>query len=302
MEAVVDSLRRIISRWTKTATPLLSDIAAGDDTLHVRTSKRFRKNDEVMLRGPTQYEKHRLRVQEVLDNNHIQLSEPLLFPWRVDDGAVLVKSFNGMFVQGVYVGDPENIPRFPAITINGISQDSEWMTIDSVKDTFNVEIGIFVEDSTQEAGQRFLWRLTKLVRASLSNNLFPLVNDYDTTTVTADINLGDYFVKVADSGIFCVGDVMLIEDQYKTIENRIEEIVDETTIKLQHGMVGAFDAADDPAAIHIRRFIFNSYPKSVNFGKITKGTLLKAGVIEWFGWEEVQNPTEGGGWSDTQLR
>ena len=35
-----------------------------------------------------------------------------------------------------------------------------------------------------------------------------------------------------------------------------------------------------------KRFIFNSWPMNIEYGKIHKGELLKASVIRWFGEEE----------------
>ncbi len=303
MEEVLDALRKIIARWVKTVVPLTADYMAGDTTVTVHTTRRFSTGDEIAFRVGGQYEKPaNFRVKSIIDMNTIELNQPLTHNWTVASGAVVCKMIHGNMVQGIYLGDPENIEEFPAITVNGISEESEWITIDSVKDTFNVEIGIFVLDSTMETGYRFLLRLTKLVKYALMNNLFPLVNDYETTAVTADVVSGDANVTVADSSIFCPGDVVLFEDQYKTIETRVLSVVDDHTLEVFGHEPLEFSASDNPVAIKFHRFIFNSYPKSVNYGKIHKGSLLKAAVIEWFGWEEIVGPTNGGGWSDPQLR
>ena len=321
MEQVLDGLRRIIARWVITKTPLTGDTFPNmgpgvSDILTVRTVNRFNVGDEVILRRAAKdgeldgkYEKpDQFQVAEIIDNTHLRLNQQVKNPWLAADGAVLVKAMNGLFVQGIYIGDPENISHYPAITVNGISQDSEWLTLDSVKDTFNVEITTFVQDSTQEAGYRFLLRLTKLIRLGLRMNLFPLVNDYATSAVTLDMAANTNMVQVQDASIFCVGNVVLVENAFITIENRVSAIdLGTNTLTLQNTVPVDFRVQDDSIVIQVHRFIFNSYPKTTQYGKIHKGTLMKASVIDWFGWEEVFDPTHSpwttqGAWTDTQLQ
>jgi hypothetical protein len=63
-----------------------------------------------------------------------------------------------------------------------------------------------------------------------------------------------------------------------------------------------YSASDSPIVILVKRFIFNSWPKQVELGKIHQGTLLKAATISWFGWEEIISPLGGGGWSEPTLK
>ena len=305
MEQVLDALRRSISKWVRTVTPLIEDAELGDTTLKVRNTQRFRVGDEILIRGPQKYEKPpKFRIIDIPDRNTLVVSDPIsLKKWKVSEGSVVMKLIHGNTVEGIYVGDPENIPQFPAIVINGISEETpEWLTLDSVKDVFNVEIAIFVEDSTMEEGYRFLLKLSKLVKYALMSNIFPLLNDYEQTTLTADANADDSFIKVADTSSFHCGAIILIEDQYKSVEHRVDQVIDGTTLKLFGPMPSAFEAADGVSVVKINRFIFNSYPKSIQYGKVHKGSLLKCAVIDWFGWEEVIPPGKGDGWIDPQTR
>lgn len=317
MQQVLDGLRRYISRWARTTTPLISDCLATSDIVTVRTTRRFDKNSEVMLRrvakaGEEQakYEWYDdLKVIEVIDDTHLQLSRPVQFNWLVEDGATLAKCMYGQFLQGIYIGDPENISHFPAVTVNGLSETSEWLTIDSTKDTYNVEIGVFVQDTTQENGYRFLMQMAKLIKYGLSQNIFPLVNDYATTGMTADVLAGTKTVYVQDASLFCPAQMVLLEDQHKTAEHRVKEVFTAGNyIELLNNVEDTYYASDGPIVIVPNRFIMNSYPKTIQYGKIHKGTLLKAAVIEWFGEEEVHQNTRRGGmlnsgsWTDTQIR
>ena len=307
MEQVIDALRREIGKWVRTVTPLTQDAMIGDSILKVRNTGRFQINDTIVIRNATEFEKPiQYRITEITDRNTLVMSSPIaLKNWTVSENAVVQKLIHGNVVadNSIYIGDPENIPEFPAIVINGISEETpEWLTLDSVKDVFNVEITIFVEDSTQEEGYRYLLRLAKLVKFAMMNNIFPLVNDYETTTLTADANPDDVFLKVADTSAFSCGNVILIEDMYKSVEHRVDSVVDATTLKLFGPMPSLFEVADGVNVVKVNRFIFNSYPKDIQYGKVHKGTLLKAAVINWFGWEEVVPPMGGDGWIDPQTR
>lgn len=305
MEQVVDSLRRIIGKWTKPSVPLIANANIGDEVLQVKATNRFKVNDEIVLVDSLRtYEKpSQFRVTEVIDKNHIRVSSPIsLKVWRVSDTAVVQKLIDGSRIEGIYVGDPENIPKLPAITINPISEEvPEWMTMDSVKTVYNIEVGIFVEDSTQEEGSRLLWRLTKLVKFALMNNIFPLVNDYQTTALTQNASVGDGTIAVADSSLFTCGNVILLDNNYISREIRVESIVDDTHITVTPLLANNWLVADDTQVILVNRFIMNSFPRNIQFGKIHKGTLMKAAVIDWFGWEEVIPPRGGDGWGDPQI-
>ena len=121
MEGVLDSVRRIISRWIETATPITSSVTAGDTRLHVNSSKRFKVGDEVMIESPLEGEPN-LIVENIIDNTTIDLVNPVFNTWSVDQSPILRKLINGMFVEGVYIGSPNVIPRYPAITVNGTEQ------------------------------------------------------------------------------------------------------------------------------------------------------------------------------------
>jgi len=124
MEYILDSLRRIISRWVSTQTSLTENANPGDTILTVNTSNRFREGDEVIIRNTTQGETPVI-VDSIIDETHIQLNDAVRFRWEVDDNSILEKTFNQNMVQGIYLGDPDVIPRYPAITVNALNRSSE---------------------------------------------------------------------------------------------------------------------------------------------------------------------------------
>jgi hypothetical protein len=298
VEDIIDALRRIVSRWVETITPITENVYVGDTVLTVNSTLRFLAGDEVMIEGPLEGEPY-LIIDEILDDTTLSLATPVANEWLVSGGPALRKLINGMFIEGIYVGDPEVIPQYPAITINGTTIESEWMTLDSVEEHFDVELNIYVEESTQEAGYRFLLKMIKAIREGLKRNLYPLINDYETTALKADVIRGDTIIKVQDPTIFKTGltdetvpypwladSRVFIEDRWKSEESRVRYIYGTDTIQILPRACQNFRVVDDTILIRPQRFIFNSWPQSTDIGKASKGTLLQAASIRWFAKEE----------------
>jgi len=284
---VVDSVRRIVERWVNTYSPLTEDASPGDTVINVDSTIRFQEGDEVMLYNPTRAEYGHV-IDEVIDNTRVRLASPVINSlWTVQNAGVLRKTINNMFVHGVYVGDPNVIPRFPAITVNPTGRNSEWLTLESTKERYEIEISTYILDSTHEDGFRFLMNITDTIQLGLKRNIFPLLQDYETTTLLADGEIGDQFLKVADSSIFERFSRILIEDKHKYEEHMIDEVIDSTTVKIFEGneLCQTFLTADT-TVIKANRFVFNSWPTDIDYGKVHQKTLMKASTIRWFAEEE----------------
>ena len=285
MEDVIDSVRRIVSKWVNTSSPLIQDANVGDRTIKVRSTRRFRVNDEVMLRNALYYETG-IRVESISDKNTITLSSAITSKsWTTNENAVLIKTINEMFVQAVYFGDPEVIPEYPAVSVFGPTRESEWLTLDSTSEHYDVDINIYVLDSTHEFGHRFLHQMAKTIQLGLKKNIYPLVGDHETTSITADVISGDNFIKVADSTIFAEGNRIIIEDPFMMQECFVQSVIDSSTIAVYQSVFDDY-SKDDTIIIAPERFFYNSWPASIDFGKVHKGDLLQAATIHWFGKEE----------------
>jgi hypothetical protein len=295
--AIINSVRKILSRHVVGNIPLRTAAAAGDDTLHIRTTERLRAGDEIIIADAIdEYAEHSLFIEEIVDTTHISLTTPLNNAWPV--GSVVKRAFAGQYVKNIFPGEPDVILKYPSITVSVKSSHSEFYTTRATKERYEIEIGVFVEDSSQEEGYENLLELTDRVQKALKKNVYPLVADYTTYPITADIADQDVFIKVADSTDFGVGTLVMVEDTFKTQENIVVGPCDATTIRLQSPLKGAFSTTDTNIIIPAR-FIHNSWPADIKFGTIFKGTLLKGASISWFAEEiEIQFNEP---WSDTQL-
>ena len=89
MEAVLDSVRRIVNKWVNTSTPLTANASAGDTTLTVRNTNRFREGDTVIVRNSSVYELSDLIVDEIIDTTHLKLESGILNDWTVANSAIV---------------------------------------------------------------------------------------------------------------------------------------------------------------------------------------------------------------------
>ena len=299
MEEILDSLRRVISRWVETVTPITFDVNAGDLVLSVGSTNRFQAGDEVMIQNPQENETF-LIVDEIIDEQTLTLSTPVQNNWGTDENIVLRKLNIEKYIQGIYIGEPDVIPMYPAITVNGRSITSEWMTLDSTKERYEVEVSIFIEHDTREDGYRFLLQMMKIIVTGLKRNIFLLVNDFDTTAIDADVLIGDGYIHVADASVFNtpltdtsggyprLSDARcILEDKWNSEETRVQRIISANVIEIAPVACRAYDTTNNPIAIRPKRFIYNSWPHAVDIGTAEKGSLLQVAVIRWFAEEEA---------------
>lgn len=299
---VLDSVRRIVYRWVNTQAALITDANPGDTIITVESTKRWVEGDEFAL---VQYDKNghqpRLYVEEILDNNRIKLKEPIRGnrQWKVSDNTVIRKTFDSQFFQSIFIGDPGVIAQFPSLSIMGDNRQSEWFTLGSTKEAYNLQITIYVKQESNERSYRSLLKITDAVEKGLKNNIFPLIGKINVSNLTADYIQGDTFIKVADSSIYRENQSILIENLHRSEESSVRCIIDPTTLQLHIPFSNSYSIGDESKIIGLNRFIFNSWPATINYGHIHKGSLLHASTIQWFAWEqEIQEP---GGWKDPQL-
>ena len=293
MEEVLDGVRKIVHKWVNTSTRIDLNVTRGDTVICVRNSRRFNVGEQVMLKNNTVYETGLIIAEIDKVANLITLSTPALNDWTTAENTVLIKTINEQFVQGIYIGEPDVISRFPAITVNGVSRSAEWLTLESTKEKYQIEVTVYVKESTHEAGYRFLLAMTDEIQKGLKYNITPLISDYDFTSLTQDIAVGDNTIYVTNRSLFNNHRRVMIEDPYESHENWVttwftdEENPSQQALRLKDCVPYAFNKEDTTIVVP-NRFIFNSWPDSIQYGTIHKGELLKAAKISWFADEEEQ--------------
>lgn len=295
MEQILDSLRKIIYRWLNTETTITQNVSVGDIIIHVDNAMRFMPNDEIAITDGIEFE-FPLVIKSILDKTTIQLNTPTNFAWNTSN-AYVKKSIAGQFVQGIYIGDVSIIPKFPAVVINGKSKSSEWTTLESTTEKYEVSINCYVEESTQENGYRALLRMTNIIERGLKRNIFPVVGEIGPIDILESIDSGDYFIKVDDTDGLVQNQLIIIEDKYHAEDASIDEVIDSQTIKLHKNVFNSYLTLNDPKLLVITRFLYKSWPTSIDFTTVQKDTLLKGSTISWSA-EEIQLQGKIG-WVDT---
>lgn len=293
MMEILDSVRSIIHKWVNTSSQLsvaitASDVTNGKDTVTVKSARRFQVGDQVFIQNSNFYETDKIIENIDYDNNIIQFSHSILNEWEANT-SFIVKAINENIVQGIYIGDPDVISHYPAITVNGTSRSSEWMTLRSTKERYEIEIGIYVKASTLENGYRFLMKITDIIQHGLKSNIIPLINDLDLIKLDGAASAGSVNIAVSDTTPFNNYRRVIIENDENWQEGWVSEVYGNQDgtgiITLREPLL--FDFPENGTNVIIpHRFIFNSWPAEIEYGKIHKGELLKAAVIRWFAEEE----------------
>ena len=288
MKEILESVRRIIHKWVNTITPLTSNITAGDEVISVDNVRRFERGDQIMIKNSEYYEVGLFVEDTDSTTQTITLSTPVLNSWVVSPNTTVIKTIGGQIVQGIYLGDPDAIMRYPAITVNGVSRASEWLTLESTKERYEIEIGVFVKDSTHEQGYDFLMTLVDTIQLGLKRNVIPMIYDAEFTTLKEDFISGGINIIVNDSSSFGQYRRIFIEDESQYIETWIDKVYEDgETVKLKWPLNVNFSADSVVTVPH--RFVYNSWPSNINYGKIHKGELLKGATISWFAEEQETN-------------
>jgi hypothetical protein len=283
---ILEGLRRVVSRWTVTNTPITVDINAGDEIITVYTTRRFLKGDEIMVRDSSTGDTA-LYIDEIIDCFRIRLTAPVPHSWTVAQGTIIQKTFNKQVVQGVYLGEPTPVPRLPAVTINANNRNSEWLTINSTTEKWNLSVGCYVDAAAQEEAYLAMIDLTETIAYGLKENIYLLTPPYNTIGITADINPGDLFVTVESTNQMFSPCRVYIENAWACEEIFVAQVLSDTVVQLSTPIVQGFAASSNPVMIVTNRFIYNSWPATITYGTVFKGSMMKAGKIDWFADEEI---------------
>jgi len=128
--------------------------------------------------------------------------------------------------------------------------------------------------------------LVDTIQTGLKRNVIPMIYDAEFTSLKQDYVSKDPNIIVNDISLFEPFHRIFLEDPSQYIETWTDIIYDDgETIKLKWPLDLNFDK-DDTVVTIPRRFIYNSWPANINYGKIHKGQLLKGATISWFAEEQ----------------
>lgn len=280
MEAILNSAKSIVQKWARTQTPLTADVSPGDTEISVLVARRFRRGDEIVIRNSLDKGEFHT-IADIVDCGTIKISSPARWSWDASD-AMIDKTWKKQFLQGIYLGDVVNIPKYPAVVIEAKNRNSEWLTLGSTTERHELSLTIYVEDAWQESGYVWMMRMADTIQEGLKKNFYPLVSPYNVVSLTQDALSGTKFLKVADTSELWFPARAYLEDPFHFNEVQIKRIVDSTTLELSDELCDNYLVDYNPILIFSTRLVYNSWPTTVEYGTVYKGTFLKAAKISWF--------------------
>lgn len=288
------AIKKIIERFIVNMTPLTSAVSIGSTTIPIKSSRRYEPyNTVVIYNKPSANIQSEGEVHKIIDipnRNSIVIDEPLVSSYPLANSFVEkmigYESGNEKFLEAVYIGDPAVIPMYPAITVDAKSRSSEWFTLESTSETFDIDITVYVEEVDYETQYELMHAYVKAIENSLFRSFYPLVEPFDSTTLTENIVIGDTQIKVVNGIVLpCEGWIWLESYDFLRV-NKIVADLGNNVFQLAFPVDQNFFIGDN--IIRPRRHIYNTLPHSTQYGVVNKGTLLKAAVISYKAQEEVK--------------
>lgn len=294
MFEILRAIKNIIERYIVNKTPLRSSVSSGSSSISVQSTRRFCTGDVIVIYhkesddAQTEGEVH--TVTEVPDRYTLTIDTPLVSNYTVTNSFVekMIGFSDGTetFLDAVYIGDPEVIPRYPAITVNARTRSEDWLTLESTKRDFDIDITVYVLAADYESQYELMCLYAQSIENALFRSLYPLVEPYDYTILTQDVLPSDTIIQVEDVAFAeCGGGFIFLESYDFLKSNQIYENLGGGTIRLSLPAGASFSAGDK--LIRPKRHIYNSIPASTSYGNSFKSTMLKSAVISYKCSEEV---------------
>jgi len=285
MLGVLTSLKDTIIRYGLSSQAITQNATAGTKTVKIPMSRKFFEGETVVIRNDQMGEIG--VIDQITDESTIILEENLVRNWTVAEGTVFEKAPGGQYIKRIYLGDPDVIPDYPAITIVGDSREEDWWTIGSTTVKWNCTISCLFEDDGLENSYENMLLMTKTIEDALWANRKPVFGKITESNLSADLLTNETSMTVDDTDKMLPWHQAIVEDYYRTQYIEIVTVVDSNNIIFRPNVGFDFLTSRNAKIIVPSRWTMWTKPGSTTYGYIHKGTLLKASQISWFGQEEV---------------
>lgn len=293
--AIQKAYRKIIARYIVGERELTANAARGDTSISITSARRLCPGEKVVILDQRTYDAEIVEIDSIPDRRTLQFTTAILGDYVVTGNpntTAIIRKLIGAedgteaFIQTIHLGDPDVISHYPSITIDMKSRNSEWMTWESTKETYSIDITVYVKSADYESQYTLMHSYVDAIEQALFRSFYPLVDPYVTTTLAEDVGRGDVLIRVTDEETFrCHGGWLWFENIDFLRWNQVRRYLGNGVYELIREIGQDFSAGD--TVIAPRRHIFNTLPESTRFGTVNKGTVLKAAVITVKAEEEV---------------
>jgi len=293
--SILKSYRKIIGRFIINERELTANTVTGSRTISVTSTRRYQVGEKIALLNTSNWDVEFHIIESIDDARTITTAHDISDVYPASTSVIRKALGDGLgtdtFIQAIYLGDPAVISHYPAITIDLKSRSSEWLTIESTKETFEIDISIYVEASQYENQFELMHTYADAIEDALFRSFYPLVDPYSSSELALPITAGDTVFRIENEtdGLLCRGSWIWFESldflQYNRLKSYQGNGIYETVFPINQD----FDAGD--LVIRPKRHIFNTLAHQTQYGTVMKETMLKAAVVSIRAEEEVWRHT-----------
>lgn len=279
------SIKRIISRHILGISNLTSPAVINTNYILVESTKKYLIGEHLVIRQPGSVDAELVVVSAIDGRNRLILCNNLTRDWLI--GCYIQKiigysSGNTEFLKAIYIGDPPVITEFPAIAIDLKTRNSEWLTLESTSEKYNIDITVYGGNlAYYDSAYELMVSYASAVESALFRSFYPLVEPYFYTTLAEDSPAGSFTIKVTDNEFYrCSMGTVFFENIDHIRSNRIIEDLGNGVLKLAIAQPVDYYAGDK--VISPRVHVYNTLPASTTYGTVVKKeSALKCAVISY---------------------
>lgn len=298
--SILKAYRKIIARFIINERALTAPTIAGDRTITITSTRRYQIGEKIALLNQATYDVEFHIIHDITDQRTLITTHDIsdVYPVTGSESTTsIVRKAIGdglgsdAFIQSIHLGDPAVISHYPAITIDIKNRSSEWMTLESTKETYNIDIAIYVEASQYENQYELMHSYVNQIESALFRSFYPLVDPYNLSTLVQPTVENDTIFRIANEtdGFLCSSSWIWFESLDHLTYNRIKGYMGNGIYETFFPIGRQFEVGD--SVIRPNRHIFNTLAHQTQYGTVMKETMLKAAILSLRCDEEVHRIT-----------
>ena len=280
MLQILTAIKTTIERFILQTQALTLPAMKGATSINVESARRFSKGDYIIVESSDDSTSGEIAcIADKPDNQTLVLSDPLQASYEATTGRIKKAiGWEGCdpTAPTIYLGEPDVIDDFPAITISADSRDFEWLTIGTVSYNYAIDITVFAERKDREAGYKQMLHYVQAIESGLFRTLYPLVEPYHQATISEPIEAGDVTVQTTDVSQSLCGSWVFLESVDALIPNRIRQYHGNGIYELVNPVAIDFD--EDSKLIAPGRHVYSTMPAATDYATANDGTIHVATI------------------------
>lgn len=215
--AILEAIKQQIAEYVTGQSILLKSCILGETGCYVPQPSLYNKTDFLALKDQTKVELHSvdcIGLKGANENVAIYFNEPVTCNFSETDTEVF-KVYGKQILETnrIFLGRQSHIAICPAIEVILVEETEEPLTLESVSQTFTLDVVCHFDATNQEDSLRGLLQLTDSTRHALFRVMTPIVEPVLITYLTEDVDRGAILIKVDDSSILYKRKQIIIENE-----------------------------------------------------------------------------------------